>query len=107
VAEARILREAGQAKLAADLLFAVDSAEHTRESTSELAAACTAIDEHRRAAEAWERFNLRNQGDLDSMVEAARCWIRAGQPEQAASWLNLAETAGASSTLIEALRRGE
>ena len=107
VAEARILREAGRAKLAAQLLFAVDPAEHTRGSTAELAAACTAIQEHRRAAEVWERFNRRNQGDVDSMIEAARCWIRAGDPESAASWLNLAEVAGADPDVIESVRRRE
>ena len=107
VAEARILREAGQARLAAELLFAVDASEHTRESTSELAAACAEIDEHARAAKAWERFNLRNQGDVDSMVEAARCWVRAGEPEQAAAWLNLAETTGAPLNVLDAARRGE
>ncbi|MEE2681548.1 MAG: tetratricopeptide repeat protein [Planctomycetota bacterium] len=107
VAEGRILREAGQPRRAAELLFAVDSTEHTRESTSELAAACTAIEEHQRAAEAWERFHHRNQGDVDSMVEAARCWIRAGEPEHAASWLELAESAGVDPAVITAARRGE
>ena len=106
VAEARILREAGRPRSAAELLFAVEPTEHTRESTSELAAACTSIGEHRRAAQAWERFYRRNPGDVDSMLEAARCWVRADQPEQAASWLELAETAGVGSNLIDEARSG-
>ena len=106
VAEARILREAGKPRGAAELLFAVDPLEHTRESTSELAAACTAIGEHQRAAQAWERFYQRNPGDVDSMLQAARCWVRAGQPERAASWLELAEAAGVAATVIDDARGG-
>ena len=106
VAEARILREAGQARRAADLLYAIDPSEFTRGATSELAAACTEIGEHRRAAEAWERFNLQNQGDVASMLAAAECWIRAGEPEEAAAWLNLAETAGTPPSVLDAVRQG-
>lgn len=106
VAEARILREAGQARRAADLLYAIDSSEHTRGSSSELAAACTDLGEHRRAAEVWERFNRQNTGDVTSMLAAAECWIRAEEFEEAAAWLNLAETAGAPPSVVESLRQG-
>lgn len=105
VAEARILRESGQPRRAADLLYAIDSSEHTRGSISELAAACTDIGEHRRAAEAWEQFNVQNPGDVASMLAAAECWIRADELEEAAAWLNLAETAGAPPSVIEGVRQ--
>ena len=104
VAEARILRESGRGREAANLLFAVREEEHTRGSTEELAAACTQILEHRRAAEAWERFNQRRPGDTDSMIEAARCWMRQGEPERAAVWLNLAESAGATPAQLDSIR---
>jgi tetratricopeptide (TPR) repeat protein len=105
VAEARILRESGRGREAAMLLFAVQPDERaTRTITEELAAACTQIGDHRRAAIAWEALHARNPDDLGAMTEAAMAWIRAEDDLRAASWLEAAENAGASPSEIERVR---
>ena len=104
VAEARILREAGRPGEAANLLFAIRAGEHTLGSTRELAAACAAMDRHAKAAEVWERYNRARPEDTSSMLEAARCWMRAGEPQRAAAWLELAESSGVDSTRLDPIR---
>ena len=105
VAEARILRESGHGREAAMLLFAVHPDQRTtRIITEELAAACTQMEDHRRAALAWEALHARNPQDLAAMTEAAMAWIRAGDNERAASWIGAAENAGASPEAIERVR---
>ena len=104
VAEARILREAGRPGDAANLLFAIRAGEHTLGSTRELAAACAAMDRHEKAAEAWERYHRGRPGDTGSMLEAARCWMRAGEPQRAAAWLELAESTGVGSAELDPIR---
>ncbi|MEC9157562.1 MAG: hypothetical protein VYB77_05485 [Planctomycetota bacterium] len=104
VAEARILREAGRPGEAANLLFAIRADEHTLGSTRELAAACAAMDRHAKAAEAWERYNRGRPDDTASMLEAARCWMMAGEPQRAAAWLDLAESSGVEPAELDPIR---
>ena len=105
VAEARILRESSRGREAAMLLFAVEPKERaTRLVTEELAAACTQIGDHQRAAEAWEAVHTHNPEDLDAMTEAALAWVHAGNNERAASWLNAAEEAGAAPDQVQRVR---
>lgn len=105
VAEARILRESSRGREAAMLLFAIQPAERaTPAVTGELAAACTQIGEHGRAAQAWEALHSAQPERIDASVNAAFAWIRAGEPGRAASWLEAAEAAGATPAQLEKLR---
>ena len=105
VSEARILRESSRGREAAMLLFAVQPDERaTRLVTEELAAACTQIGDHQRAAKVWEALHAQNPDDLDAMTEVAIAWIRAGNSARAASWLEAAENAGASPAEIQRAR---
>ena len=72
--------------------------------TRELTFACTLIGEHRRAAEAWAELHRRNPTDHDSALAAAKCWLNAGEREQALAWLNVAATAGANPQLVATVR---
>ena len=106
ISEARILRESGRAREAAQLLFAIDpSRRATPAITAELCAACTLIGEHRRAAEAWSALHARSPDNHMAATSAAVAWIRSGEPEEAATWLEAAAAAGADPEELESIRR--
>ena len=106
VAEARILRESDRGREAAQLLFAIDPDQRaTRVITAELCAACAQIGEHRRAAQAWSALHARSPEDHMAATSAARAWISAGEPGEAATWLEAAEAAGADPDELESIRR--
>lgn len=105
VAEARILREAGRPADSVRLLYAIaPEARATRAITTELTLACAAIGEHGRAAEAWAALHAREPEDHRAALETARAWLAAGEPARAASWLEVAEAAGADPAAIERIR---
>ena len=106
ISEARILRESGRAREAAQLLFAIDpSRRATAAITAELCAACTQIGEHRRAAEAWSALHARSPDNHEAATSAALAWIRAGEPQEAATWLEAAAAAGADPDELESIRK--
>ena len=105
VAEARILRESGNAREAAMLLYALPPLERaTFVVTTEIALACEAIGEHRRAAEAWEALHMRDRDAYLPALNAAAAWLNAGEPELTVSWLDTAVAAGAPAEEVEAVR---
>lgn len=105
IAEARILRESSRGREAAMLLFAIGPDERAnRPVTEALVAACTQIGDHRRAAEAWQALHAKHPEDLDAMLEAASAWLLAGEREQAAAWLEAAESSGASPAKLQSIR---
>jgi tetratricopeptide (TPR) repeat protein len=106
VAEARILRESGRGREAAQLLFAIDLDQRaTPAITAELCAACSLIGEHRLAADAWSALHARSPDDHMAATNAALAWIQAGEPAEAATWLEAAAAAGADPEELESIRR--
>ena len=105
VSQARVLRESGRAREAAMMLFALEEDDRaTLGITTELAAACTEIGEHRRAAEAWATLARRLPEDFRPALNAASAWLEAGEPRRTVLWLEVAESCGAPRAEIEAIR---
>ena len=107
VSEARILREAGRAEESARLLFALDPQTRANSAavTEELHLACELIGEHARSAQVWTEFHAVHPEDGDALFMVAESWLRAGRPEEAASWYRLARDLGLPEELIERMKR--
>lgn len=107
VSEARILRESGRAEEAARLLYAVDPKTRSASAgvTTELHLACEMIGAHTKSAETWAAFYAVHPEDADALFMVAESWLRAGRPEQAASWYRLANDVGIPEQGIQEMRR--
>ena len=105
VSEARLLRLSGDASAAAQLLFALDERDRVNRTVIvELAAACSVLAHHDRAAQAWELLHAHNPEDLDAILEIAGHWADAGDEAKSAHWLQLALTLGATDAAATDIR---
>ena len=106
VSEARILRESGRSEESARLLFALDPDTRAGSSpvTRELHLACESIGAHAKSAQAWAAFHAMHPEDADALFMAAESWLRAGRPEEAASWYRLARDIGISEDTVERMK---
>lgn len=107
VSEARILRESGRSEESARLLFALDAETRANSAavTEELHLACELIGRHEKSAEVWAAFHAQHPEDGEAVFMAAQSWLRAGRPEEAASWYRLASDVGMSDERIERMKR--
>ena len=73
--------------------------------TEELHLACELIGRHEKSAEVWAAFHAQNPEDGEALFMVAQSWLRAGRPEEAASWYRLASEVGISDERIERMKR--
>lgn len=94
VAEAKALRKLGRHDEVLTLLLALpEDARLTEAITWEIAAAHDALGDKDTAAHAWGKW-AEISGSAQAAVDAARRWTDAGDPIQAASWMNVAKQRG-------------
>ena len=107
VSEARILRESGRSEDSARLLFALDPETRANSAavTEELHLACELIGRHEKSAEVWAAFHALHPEDGEAIFMVAQSSLRAGRPEEAASWYRLASDVGMSDERIERMKR--